>query len=202
MAVAARTRARKQPADIRREAIIDAAVRVFARMPYRAAGTAEIAREAGIAEPTIYRHFESKRALYLAALERSNSLISGEWRRILDIGGSAKAALEAIAEWYYQRVTHDADSLRLRHRAAAEAEDDEVRTVLRDGYDALVAAVADVIRRGQETGEVRRDVDPTAAAWLYAGVGRVLDLSALLGDPTRQPWCKEMALTLWHCLQP
>src|SRR6185503_21141890 len=53
----------------RRQAVIDAATRVFFASSYRGATTAEIAREAGISEPILYRHFGSKRDLYLACLE-------------------------------------------------------------------------------------------------------------------------------------
>ena len=58
------------PAEERRAAVLDTACRVFGRCSYRGATTAEIAREAGVTEPILYRHFDSKRALYLACLER------------------------------------------------------------------------------------------------------------------------------------
>ena len=56
-------------AEARRQAVLDTACRVFAKSSYRGATTAEIAREAGISEPILYRHFGSKRDLYLACLE-------------------------------------------------------------------------------------------------------------------------------------
>ena len=57
------------PAAERRQAIVDAALPVFATGSYSGATTADIAREAGISEPILYRHFASKRELYLACLE-------------------------------------------------------------------------------------------------------------------------------------
>src|SRR5881398_3499581 len=56
-------------ADARRQAVLDTACRVFSRSSYRGATTAEIAAEAGISEPILYRHFGSKRELYLACLD-------------------------------------------------------------------------------------------------------------------------------------
>src|SRR5438874_8001178 len=55
----------------RRQAVLDTAGRVFSRSSYRGATTAEIAREAGISEPILYRHFGSKRDLYLACLDEA-----------------------------------------------------------------------------------------------------------------------------------
>src|SRR5262245_29149000 len=59
------------PAGERRQAVLDSACRVFFASSYRGATTAEIAREAGISEPILYRHFGSKRDLYLACLDEA-----------------------------------------------------------------------------------------------------------------------------------
>ena len=42
---------------------------VFSTGSYSGATTAEIAREAGVSEPILYRHFASKRELYFACLD-------------------------------------------------------------------------------------------------------------------------------------
>ena len=69
------------PAAERRQAIVDAALRVFASGSYSGATTAEIARAAGISEPILYRHFASKRELYLACLEAAWDVPAGRVRR-------------------------------------------------------------------------------------------------------------------------
>ena len=62
--------------------MLDAACRVFFESSYRGATTAEIAREAGISEPILYRHFGSKRDLYLACLDEAwRTLASSPSRR-------------------------------------------------------------------------------------------------------------------------
>ena len=61
--------ATRMPAAERRLAIVEAAIRVFTEGSYRGTTTAEIARAAGVSEPILYRHFASKRDLYLAALD-------------------------------------------------------------------------------------------------------------------------------------
>ena len=59
------------PAAERRDAILQAALRVFCSGSYTGTTTAEIAREAGVTEPVIYRHFASKRALWLACMDEA-----------------------------------------------------------------------------------------------------------------------------------
>ena len=67
----------------RRQAVVETACRVFAKSSYRGSTTAQIARETGVTEPVLYRHFASKRALYLACLaavwERVRALWEKAW---------------------------------------------------------------------------------------------------------------------------
>ena len=79
--------------------MLDTACRVFSRSSYRGATTAEIAREAGISEPILYRHFGSKRDLYLACLDEA-------WRELPRGSASRRSpripsgCLGAIADAY------------------------------------------------------------------------------------------------------
>ena len=181
MTTLVRRRARKQPAEVRHEEILDAAIRVFARSSYHAAGTADIAREAGIAEPTIYRHFTSKRELYLAAVERSAGEVIEAWQEIVARTPDAAAALDAIGHWYRTSVITNPDLLQLRYRATANPDGEDVRELLRRGYEGVHGVVAGVIRRGQEQGAFSRSVNPEGAAWLFTGIGQVIDLAMLVG---------------------
>src|SRR5882672_7271823 len=86
------------PAGERRQAVLDTACRVFTRSSYRGATTAEIAREAGISEPILYRHFGSKRDLYLACIDEA-------WQTFREEAGQAIAedpvgCLGVIADRY------------------------------------------------------------------------------------------------------
>ena len=72
--------------------MLDTACRVFARCSYRGATTAEIAREAGVTEPILYRHFASKQALYLACIETAWQRVQAAWDEAVaaDTGGSGR----------------------------------------------------------------------------------------------------------------
>ncbi|OLE00309.1 MAG: hypothetical protein AUG91_04600 [Actinobacteria bacterium 13_1_20CM_4_69_9] len=65
----------------RRQHLIETAIRLFTDGSYHSTTTAEIARAAGISEPILYRHFASKRELYLAALEHVWAKARAEWQR-------------------------------------------------------------------------------------------------------------------------
>ncbi|HZK56453.1 MAG TPA: TetR/AcrR family transcriptional regulator [Desulfosporosinus sp.] len=60
---------RKKTVEQRRQGILEASLRIFAKKGYNGSTTAEIARAAGVAEGTIFRHFATKKDLLIAVLE-------------------------------------------------------------------------------------------------------------------------------------
>lgn len=60
----------------RREQILAAATRAFARSGFAATGLEDVAAEAGISRAILYRHFDSKTDLYRAALERARARLT------------------------------------------------------------------------------------------------------------------------------
>ena len=60
---------RKKTVEQRRQDILEASLRIFAKKGYNGSTTAEIARAAGVAEGTIFRHFATKKDLLIAVLE-------------------------------------------------------------------------------------------------------------------------------------
>jgi AcrR family transcriptional regulator len=56
--------------DERRQAIVDAAVPLFARKGFSGATTRELAEAAGVSEALLYRHFPSKQLLYSEILQQ------------------------------------------------------------------------------------------------------------------------------------
>ena len=56
------------PAAQRREQLLDEASKLFAQLGYARATTSQLAKAAGVTEPIIYRHFASKRDLFIALI--------------------------------------------------------------------------------------------------------------------------------------
>ena len=171
-------------AEARRQEVLDSACRAFSRSSYRGATTAEIAREAGITEPILYRHFGSKRDLYLACLDETwRTFRAGAEQALAD---DPDRCLGAIADAYMAKKS----KLRLVDlwiQALTEASDDAViakavRRQVREVHDFF----ADVIRRGQDAGVLHPDRDPIAEAWLFVAGGLLATidhrLGGLLGD--------------------
>ena len=162
----------------RRASLLDTACRVFSAGSYRGTTTAEIAREAGVTEPILYRHFSSKRDLYLACLAEA-------WDRVRTTWDEAVAAEPDPALWHAAmvrawRASEDRSVIsHLWVQALVEASTDpEIRSFMRDHMREVHAYIADVLRRSQAAGGVLPDRDPDAEAWIALGIGllRMIDL--------------------------
>jgi AcrR family transcriptional regulator len=167
------------PAGERRSAIVDAALRVFSTGSYSGATTAELAREAGVSEPILYRHFASKRELYFACLDEA-------WQRLeasIDASVGELGPVEAC-----RRLAPSAMrelKIVLPHlwlQAVTEAgEDDEIRLYARAHMRRVHDYFAALLRQAQEAGEIPADRDVDAEAWIFIAGGLLTATADRLG---------------------
>lgn len=59
----------------KKDIILDTAVKIFSQKGFDAATTSEIAREAGVAEGTIFRYFKTKKELLLGTIEKFSKFL-------------------------------------------------------------------------------------------------------------------------------
>jgi AcrR family transcriptional regulator len=160
------------PAAERRQALIETAIKVFSEGSYRGTTTAEIARAAGVSEPILYRHFVSKRELYLAALDHVWGKARASWEKALDTTANVREAFEAIGRGQISVRDCKFQMAELWVQALSEAsEDEELRKHLRRHMREVHDFMADLIRRGQAEGVLHADRDADAEAWTFLSGG-------------------------------
>jgi AcrR family transcriptional regulator len=176
------TTAIRLPAAERRRALVDTALRVFAEGSYRGTTTAEIAREAHVSEPILYRHFASKRELYLACIEESWHGLRTMWDEAIDAADSSREFLPAMSGCYLSMRDAKYRVAELWMQATVEAADDaDVRTFLRRQLREVRDYVAAVIRRCQADGTVLKERDAEAEAWIFIAGGLLGTMGRRLG---------------------
>src|SRR6478752_7103533 len=89
----------------KRERILAAAERIFARHGFFAAKVADVAKEAGVADGTIYLYFKSKDELLISWFERRMQQVN-ETLRTAIAGKPPRDQLRAFVKTYLQLV-HD-----------------------------------------------------------------------------------------------
>jgi AcrR family transcriptional regulator len=117
----------------RREQILEAATRAFARGGFANTGLDAVAAEAGVTPVILYRHFASKADLYREVIESGHARL----REATGGDGFDDASLPALI----RAAAADPDAFRLLYRyAAREAE-------FRDMIDTLIEGSTDITRR-------------------------------------------------------
>lgn len=104
---------RRLPRAARREQILAAATRAFARGGFAATGLGDIAAEAGITRVILYRHFESKTDLYQAVLDRFCTVLAAYVHET--VGGFTDASIDGLL----QAAAAQPDGFRLLFQHAA-----------------------------------------------------------------------------------
>jgi TetR/AcrR family transcriptional regulator len=162
----------RMPAAERRQALIDTALWMFGEGSYRGTTTADIAHEAGVSEPILYRHFASKRDLYLACIDEAWRRLRTQWEATMAseppenwIGAMSKSYIclreakpGALADLWMQAVVEAGD-------------DPEVRKFLKRRMREVHDYMAEVIRQVQAAGVINPDRDPYAEAWISLAGG-------------------------------
>jgi AcrR family transcriptional regulator len=178
----------------RRAAVLECACQIFSRVSYQGATTAEIARTAGVTEPVLYRHFASKRELYLACLTEAWIECREMWEAAIAEEGDPALWVSAMGRSYLAAKDKRGYVATLWVQALTEAsEDPEIRRYIKRHMREVHGFVAAVIRRAQETGGILRDRDPEAEAWIFIALGLLGTVSKRLGGPVEDDFPKIFA---------
>jgi AcrR family transcriptional regulator len=76
----------RMSAEDRRELVLDAATRAFARTGYAGTSTDAVAREAGVSQPYVVRIFGTKLELFLEVFARAADRVNGAFEQVLAEG--------------------------------------------------------------------------------------------------------------------
>jgi TetR/AcrR family fatty acid metabolism transcriptional regulator len=168
----------------KRERILGAAVRVFARKGFHATRVSEVARAAGVADGTIYLYFKSKDALLISLFENHLQRLNDYLAQELPRAGSAAEKLKRIVEIQLGLLEGERDlaevitvilrqSTKLMKKYAAPR------------FTAYLDSIAGVIAEGQADGELRSDVSPHLAARAIFGALDGIAMTWALGKADR-----------------
>lgn len=162
----------KEEAAETRQALLDAALRVFSRQGYAATRLEDVAQEAGVTRGAIYWHFKSKADLYNTLVAevslRSDEVVE---RARAAAGDSPLDVLRRIMVGLLEFVEEDE-----QYRAVMELtilktevtpELEEGMRLKVEGLRAVQETLKRAIRLGQLAGEIRADLDPVDGARAY-----------------------------------
>jgi AcrR family transcriptional regulator len=171
-------------AEARKRQIVEVTLDLIAKYGLRGATMSRIATGAGIQQASLYTHFESRRAILLAALD-----VVYEKIRASRETPTTENSLERLRQmcdhhlelWATQGERHHAHQL-LEFISGARSEG--LREILAEKHLDSIEQFAQVVRDGQKEGKIPDYVDPEQVAWLITGWAFAGDVSHLMGFKT------------------
>jgi AcrR family transcriptional regulator len=150
---------RRLPAVERRAVVLDAAGRLFGERGYDGTSLDELAAAAGVTKPILYRHFDSKRALYLAVLERHRADLDS-FAPLIPAAGSPRERIRTVLAAWLSYVERHSYAWRMLFRdSGGDAEIDAFR---RDVHGRAREVLAEIIRSLNQVRIPEREIEPLA----------------------------------------
>jgi AcrR family transcriptional regulator len=166
----------------RRLLLVESAIREFALHGLAGTTTDAIARRAGISQPYVVRLFGTKKALFLAAVERCFDRVTTSFREAAASAPPGRR-LQAMGEAYTRELENREQLLFQLHSYAASG-DDEIRAIVSRRYGELWREVSELSGEG-----------PQAIKAFFA-VGMLLTVAAAIGVPELaaggEPWARDL----------
>jgi AcrR family transcriptional regulator len=147
-----------------RELLLDAAAGLFAARGYHRTTIEDVVAEAGVAKGTVYWYYRSKKALFLAVIERAGEVYRAELVRRVGRLASPLARLEGAIEGTFEFAKRRPDLCRLYFQEVLEGDADFVKR--REAiYAGLVGDLRATLEEAVKLGEIpRQDLDVVARA--------------------------------------
>ena len=152
----------------KRRAILDAAIRVFARQGFHSARVSDVASEAGVAYGLVYHYFDSKDQMLNELFTERWSLLLDASEKVQEGGGSVREKLGGVAGFIIESYRHEPELMKVIIVEVTRAANSFGRTHLAEisqAYELIEKIVADA----QAAGEFRNDVSPAFASMLFYG---------------------------------
>jgi TetR/AcrR family fatty acid metabolism transcriptional regulator len=167
----------------RRRQILAAAVKVFAQKGFHASRVGDIAEEAGIAYGLVYHYFASKEDLLETIFRTTWTEMLARVREVEEAGVPASEAVRQVTALLLRTWRRDPDLVRVLVREVTR--NPHVQQEVEE-ITAAMQALERIVRRGQESGEFRTELDPrVAAAVFYGALEEVLSSWVLGALPDR-----------------
>jgi len=152
----------------KRSAILRAAIRVFANNGYFNSKVADIAREAGVADGTVYLYFKSKEEILHSIFDRSMEEAIADGRKRLDGVTEPREKLRRIAELHLERLGADRD-LAIVFQVELRGSTKFMAEFSAAGFAEYLGLIRANIEEGQREGVFRPELNAKVAAKILFG---------------------------------
>lgn len=188
-------RPRRQRTEDRRPQIADAALRILATKGASQLTAAELGREVGIADSTVFRHFRDMDEVILVAIERVQACLAESYP------AANEPALARLRAFFLMRLA----LVRQRPEILRLASSDRLEQVagtegarrLRDSIERSKQFIESCLREAQTDGDIPKDLDLVVLGWVVRGTLQGAVAAATRGHANAAP----SPQTTWNVLE-
>jgi AcrR family transcriptional regulator len=161
------------PAAQRREQLLDTAAKLFAKRGYSGTTTSEIAKSAGVTEPIIYRHFHSKRDMFIALIKRTSETTLQLWGHELETAPDPAERLRRLFGANPMVANKGKGLYRVIVQATTEVDDPKIQQALAEHVQTLLEFLVREIEHAQAQHKVPTRFSAELLAWalIHMGLG-------------------------------
>ena len=177
-----RSRVANERSPSTRDRLLDAALERFSRDGWGGTSIRDLARDVGVREGSVYKHFASKQAIFDALVDRADARMA-EIAASLGVSvaspdaalpgylGIGENRLVSVAEGFFDAVLHDPELAALRRLfIVSQYRDPEIGRRLRHYWiEQPIAFQVEIFAGLIRVGEFRRGLDPQATALAFFG---------------------------------
>ena len=138
--------------------IIDAAVIVIAENGYHQAQVSKIAKQAGVADGTIYLYFKNKEDILISVFEDKMAVFINRLQVIVDRNETASEKLQKMIESHF-KVQTDNKHLGIVTQLELRQSNIEVRAKINAILKGYLDLIDEILRQGVNAGDFREDMD-------------------------------------------
>jgi TetR/AcrR family fatty acid metabolism transcriptional regulator len=137
--------------------ILEAAIKVFARQGFHQSTVAQIAKEAGVADGTIYLYFKNKDDILVQFFNYKTKQVFDRFRTEVDRADSSLDKLSDLIRMHLEEFQRDRDMAVVyqvethQNSRLAEAQIKEMSQMYRD-------IISEIVEQGQQEGAIRKDL--------------------------------------------
>ena len=160
--------------------ILEAAVKVFAEQGFFQSTVSQIAREAGVADGTIYLYFKNKEDILVQFFSYKTRQVFARFREEVDSADNAVDKLRNLIRRHLEEFQNDRN-MAIVYRAETHQNSRLVEEQIKEMSKMYLDIVSEIVEQGQEEGVIRRDlylslvkrfilggIDEVISTWIHA----------------------------------
>lgn len=164
----------KQPREVRRAQITEAALRIIARHGVRALTTSAIAQEVGISEANLYRHFKNKDEILSEMVDMIGEGLRKNFEKVFKTEATPLSKLKKVFKLHLEYIEKNEGIPRLGFSEDIHQSNRELGERLFRNIERYADELEKLMREGKKAGALKKELEPRSAALMFIGMVQVV----------------------------